>query len=265
MDGTSPTLDTTHGSIGSLFGVDWSNPDGSLYGFYGGAGIGQVKVAVDNGHKTSTKNFYVGAYSLRDMHTGTYGFNVTGGLINLDSQRSVADSSVASGLSTAQADYKGWFIAPTLSYSKDHKLGENTLISKLSIGYQGLYTEGYSETGSNANVSVNARNIHQVTARGELALQKEKVFSSGTVLNFAPFMGAEGRIGVGADNITASLLGNTATFNPGDDKSVGRGFAGAKFTAAMSNTKSLFGKVEGSWDTNNTKSISANLGFSIVF
>lgn len=265
IEGTSSTATTTHGSIGSLFALDWSSSDGPLYGFYGGAGVGQVNVDVTNGHKTSTTNYYGGVYGLLDMYAGTVGLNITGGIINFDSQRTFADSSLASGIAAAQADYKGWFIAPTLSYSKDHQIGEKTLISTFSVGYQGLFTQGYSETGSNANVSVNARNIHQVTARAEVALQQEKVLSSGTVLNFAPFMGAEGRIGVGSNNVTASLLGNTATFNPGGDKSVGRGFVGAKFTAAMSNTKSLFGKIEGSWDSSNTKTIAGNIGFAVKF
>ena len=144
-------------------------------------------------------------------------------------------------------------------------MGENTLISSASVGYQGLFTQGYTESGSNANMSVNARNIHQLTARGEIALEQEKVLSSGTVLNFAPFMGAEGRIGVGSNNVTASLLGNTATFNPGGDKAVVRGFVGAKFTAAMSDTKSLFGKVEGSWSNRNTKNVTGQIGFAVKF
>lgn len=144
-------------------------------------------------------------------------------------------------------------------------MGEKILISTFATGYQGLFTQGYTETGSNANVSVNTLNIHQFIARGEFALQQENVLSSGTVLNFAPFMGAEGHIGVGSNNVTASLLGNIATFNPGGDDAVGRGFLGAKFTAAMSNTTSFFGKVERSWDSSNTKTITGNLGFAVKF
>ncbi|WP_162653010.1 autotransporter outer membrane beta-barrel domain-containing protein [Lentilitoribacter sp. Alg239-R112] len=249
---------TTHVAGGGLVGADWFDENGDLYGVYGGAGVGRIRVDVKNGQETDTNSFYGGIYGKRQMGEGAITLDLLAGWMNFDSKRIV-------GMATATAKYNGFFFAPTLGYEKDITLGEQQMLASASVGYSGLYLGGYSETGSAGNLTVASRNIHQLNARGELAWQKEIGSGSEHVTKIQPYLGLEGSVGFGGNNATATFLGATTTFKAANSNSVARGFVGAKFNTAMSENSSVFGRLEASYDTGSTAQIGGKIGFAVKF
>ncbi|WP_162653018.1 autotransporter outer membrane beta-barrel domain-containing protein [Lentilitoribacter sp. Alg239-R112] len=257
-NGSSSFAATTHVAGGGLVGADWLDENGDLYGVYGGAGVGRIRVDVKNGQETDTNSFYGGLYGKRQMGEGAITLDLLTGWMNFDSRR-IVDTA------TATAKYNGFFFAPTLGYEKDITLGEQQMLASASVGYSGLYLGGYSETGSAGNLTVASRNIHQLNARGELAWQKEIGSGSEHVTKIQPYLGLEGSVGFGGNNATATFLGATTTFKAANSNSVARGFVGAKFNTSVSENSSIFGRLEASYDTGSTAQIGGKIGFAVKF
>ena len=257
-DGDSTTADISQRAGGPVFGVDWNHDDGDLYGVYGGAGWGAIDVDVSGGQETDTNSFYGGAYSKWAFGEGMLSLNMLVGRSEFDSRRPV-------GGAVAVADYDGWFVSPSLGYSKVIDLGGDQATASATIGYSGLFLDGYSETGSGSNLTVASRDIHQLNARGELSWLRTTTNSNGSTTNFSPFVGIEGRVNVGDNDATATLLGQTVTFNPGGDEGVGRAFVGMKFNQAISEATTVFGRVEASYDTSETYELNGQIGFAVKF
>lgn len=255
---SSFTAATTHATAGSLLGADWIDDSGDLYGVFGGAGLGNIQVDVKRGQKTDTQNFYGGAYSKRQIGEGIFDFNLLGGWINFNSERYVDTE-------TALANYKGWFIAPTIGYNRPITLGNQHLLASTSVGYSGLFLDGYSESGSSSNLTVGSRAIHQLNARGELSWFKEGKITSDRSFNYMPFIGLDARYGIGGNDATVSMLGNTVTFNPGGDAVLTRAFVGTKLNMAINENASVFGRIEASYDTTNTSQLNGQIGFAVKF
>lgn len=255
---TSTSAATSSVAAGGLVGVDWDNGDDTLFGMYGGIGLGHISVNVKNGQTTDMQNYTAGTYIARQTDIGMLHFNTLGGVINFDSDR-------ITGNQTARANYKGYFIAPTLGLTNEMELAGRQVFTSVSAGYSGLFLDGYSETGSSNNLTVANRNIHQLNARAEVSWIKEISAPDGRKSKLIPFLGLEGSTGVGGDDTNISFLGKTTTFNPNGNNSVGSVFAGAKFSYEISDKTSVFGRFEASYDTSDTAQAAAQIGLSIKF
>ncbi|MGJ8716524.1 MAG: autotransporter outer membrane beta-barrel domain-containing protein [Maribacter stanieri] len=247
-----------HSSGGAIAGADWSFVDGDYFGVYGGAGAGSIDTDIPNGQEIETKSVYLGVYGKRNMGNGQINVDFLVGQMSFDSQRSV-DAAIA------EADYDAWFIAPSIGYSQGFSMGEKNLLTTTSLGYAGLFIDSYDETGSAGNLSVDSRNIHQLNLRTELSLVIEGDTKAGYAYEFSPYIGVEGRFNIGDDEATVNFLGNSVTFNPGGDDSVGSAFIGFKFSRELTPSSEIFGSIEGGRDTNSDDEITGQVGFAMKF
>lgn len=255
---TSSFAPTYYTAGGSVLGMDRTDVDGEVTGIYGGGGFGRFGVDVKRGQTIHTQNVYGGFYSQRNIGAGSLNINILGGRMSFDSNRAVEAEN-------AEARYNGWFFAPTIGYEQELEIGEQQLLASGSIGYSGMFLEGYTESGSSSNLTVGARNIHQLNARGEISWLKYDASIAGHLINYAPYVGLEGRYNVGSNAATVGMLGNTATFDVGGSRSLARAFIGTKFDKAISETSQVFGRFEASHDTSNSAQFNAQIGFSVKF
>ncbi|MCY6380981.1 autotransporter outer membrane beta-barrel domain-containing protein [Hoeflea prorocentri] len=152
--------------------------------------------------------------------------SVLGGYTRFNSDRIIANNTIAGGLETAVADYSGYVISPSVTLA--HTLTERT---EVSIGgyYAGLFIDGYNETGSSTNLTVSSRDIHIAAVRLQaryLAYQQQTNKGHLTVETWA---GVDGNFLLGGDAVGVQLAGTPLSFPATFAKASAIGFAGIGF------------------------------------
>lgn len=267
LDTTNTLTDDYTWSMGSLFGIDKTNQSGTKYGAYAGLGLSHTKIGASLPHEIDADSFVAGAYSQFEMHDFNISVNLQAGHIQFDSARTVANNNVTSGTETASASFDSVYFAPNLNLSKEIIRKDGfSLIPSLSLGYTGLYVDGYSETGSSANASIASRTIHQLQARAKLGARFDWVSDNEVGYVFMPYAGLEGRIASGdIDQVTGTVAGTTTTFNPGGDKNTGAAFAGLNINAKLSETARFESAVEAKYDSSNQFAVTGSWGVKFKF
>ncbi|EFL87809.1 autotransporter outer membrane beta-barrel domain-containing protein [Ahrensia sp. R2A130] len=265
-DQSFPAGSAASGSIGTVSGIDISTGNAGLYGVFAGGAYGLIESSDNNGAEIDSQAYYAGVYGRTQLNSIAFNAVLTGGWMKFDSNRTVANNTVVGGLETAKADYSGFFIAPQLTASSQWGVGGHSILPSFSVGYAGLFLDGYTEAGSAANVTVNDRDIHVFNARLKIALVQDVENSDGTMTTLRPYLGVEGRTATGdADKINATLLGNNVSFDPGGETSKARGFVGFDFARPVTDTISVFGRTEVGYETDDRWSGAVQLGFSATF
>ena len=218
-------------------------------------------------HEIDADSLVAGLYSQFETHDLIVGVNLQAGHIHFDSARMIANTTVASGVETANASYNSFYFAPHVNFSKEIIRKDGiSLIPSLSLGYTGLYVDGYSETGSTANASIASRSIHQLQARAKLGARFDWVSDNDVGYVFMPYAGLEGRIASGdIDQVTGTLAGTNITFNPGGDKNIGAAFAGLNINAKLSKTARFESAFEAKYDRSSQFAVTGSWGVKFKF
>jgi len=185
------------------------------------------------------------------------------GVLQIDSQRTVADNTVIGGLSLASASYAGYFLSPAVTIGTDLETGAGILTPSLRLRYAGLMLDGYSESGAADALVIDDRAVHELELRAQLALALTPAVSEAGTLSAVLRAGAE--VFRRQADITGTLLGQTIAFTSGGEGTGYRGFAGLDLDVALSGGTSLFSKVELGLDSTGGYSASAHAGIGGAF
>jgi uncharacterized protein with beta-barrel porin domain len=219
----------------------------------GGAFAGAAKaelVVDDEAQEIDTDNIWGGGYvgsELGDYHMELAA--LAGWQSNESVRRMVDNTSWPSGVAYADASYDGFFVSPQASISRDWELAGQTLNSILTLRYSGLFLKAYEEEGSNANLTVDSRDVHLLTARGEIAHAIGLPFSLDG-LQLVAIGGGDARYAFG-DEVSAVLLDQSINFDPDDQSTTLSGFGGARLSFTTPSeflTLGLAGKAVASTD-----------------
>ena len=189
---------------------------------------------------------------------------VTGGWSTYDLTRNVANNTAPGGVQTASADYGGYFIAPELAVSHTTSINGHEVVPSVRLGYAGTQLDGYTESGAAGGLTVDDRYVHLVIGRFQVAVPVRIPVYADTV-RFEPYVGVEGRARLDDSDVDAVLLGQTINFDAGGEDSVGAALAGFELSALIADSMFLFGRVEGSVETNSGRTISGQAGLQITF
>ena len=119
--------------------------------------------------------------------------------------------------------------SPTLTLGPSQPTLGN-LSPSLRLRYAALFLDGYTETGSVANLTIGSRTVQIGEIRGQLAFQPTPQTDFGTV-QARLRAGVDGIFNWG-DNVDAAMIGQTTSFAPGGDNAVARGFVGGDVVMA---------------------------------
>jgi hypothetical protein len=245
----------------ALAGLEFARGDGFGGGLFIGAAAARGTVG------TSQESALHGAVA-----GGQFGFARDGyfadfyaalGVLQLDSARTVADNTVTGGLDVASATSTGYFLSPAVTVGADLDTGPGVLTPSLRLRYTGLMLDGYAESGTNDGLVVDARMVHELELRAQLALAlTPQATENGTVST---------TLRAGADlihrqaDVTAALLGQDIAFASGGEGMRYRGFAAVEVDVALTGGMNLFGSLEGGLDTAGGYSGAAHAGISGAF
>jgi uncharacterized protein with beta-barrel porin domain len=187
------------------------------------AGAAQSRLDVDgNAQEIDSRSIFGGAYVRRSDEQIIADLTILAGWQENDSERLVANNAVAGGLETAEASYSGFFIAPEVTVGRKLPV----ITPTFTLRYAGLFLEDYEEEGSAAALTVDSRAVHNLTSRAQLLLPLLHELSDGSSMSLENRAGVEGRFTFGGD-VSAVLLTDTISFEPGGDDAVASFYAGS--------------------------------------
>lgn len=218
---------TTDGSFigGVTIGYDGAigydrqiTPDTKLGGFIGGS---TNETALDlNAGRFDTDTLFGGLYARSFFGATFLDLALIGGRLDNTSTRNIGGGLT---LETARATYDGWFVNPSLAlghrFAFDHGV---TVTPALKVRYVAAQFDGYTETGSSANLTVGDRNMQAFEERAEVTLANTHAFNNGS------------RLGI---RVTGGVLAQQRT----GDATVNIALVGQNFIAATPDKQNVFG------------------------
>jgi hypothetical protein len=243
---------------GGIVGMDAGLGGSFTAGAFGGAALGKTDIA--NG--SNTINSTTALAGLYASYNDWIDMALAGGATRNVGDRLVLNNLVVGGIETAHAEYNSIFISPEVTL-KGERVGLGGITVRPTV--RGRYTyqhfDGYSETGSTANITVGARDTH--TFDGRLQLDFGVVDTSDTQLVLR--LGVDGRVVQGANAVDATMLGNAFNFDPGGNANSVGGFAGASFDRKLSDTTNIFATAEVGMGTGTAIRANADAGIRVKF
>jgi uncharacterized protein with beta-barrel porin domain len=260
---SSPAVGADHYLGGIVAGVDGQAAPDTRAGFFLGGSTGELDVKYDSQNEDIDSvfgGFYVG------YATGPWAvdFVVTGGWSGYDLTRNVANNTAPGGAETVSADYDGYFIAPELAVSHATSINGHDIVPSVRLGYAGTHLDGYTETGSTGAMSVDGRDVQLLTGRFQVAVPV-RIPAYADTIRFEPYVGVEGRTRLDDSGVDAVLLGQSISFDPGGEDTIGTALAGFELTARIGDGFYVFGRMEGGIESDNGRTVAGQAGLQITF
>ena len=254
------TANVRSGQGGGLFGFETRLSDETLGGLFVGFGDGFVRT--NHGFNVDTTTLVGGGYGSFGFGAAFVDVNAAFGTTFNKSERTTVNNTSASGLQTVNGDYRGYFFSPSLTVGVDHNLGAARLTPSVSLFYAGIHQNGYTETGSAANLRLGSQTTHVLTARGEIELGTLKLDDMPGGWSAAVKVGGESTF-VDGSTVNVSLLDSTISF-AGSSSTETRGFVGVDFGFAQGGYD-FSAKGEVGYDTAGALSASIQGGIGMRF
>ncbi|WP_370229481.1 hypothetical protein [Cognatishimia sp.] len=130
------------------------------------AGVNDARAKKANSFETDSETVVAGLYGTFDLNGADLNWTIATGRTGNAAQRHIQNNTIAGGWETATSSYDQSFVAPSVSYARRLQPG---LMMDLSLGYVGLRTDGYSETGATNNATFAARTSHVASLTPKLS------------------------------------------------------------------------------------------------
>ena len=260
-DGDESSVALAHGHGGALAGLEFSPGDGFTGGLFigGAAARGIAGTAQETGLSGGVAGGYAG-FARDDYFVDFY---AAVGMLGTDSERTVANNSIDGGLYTSSATEDGVFFNPAVTIGADLDTANGILTPSLRLRYTALKLDGYAETGSSDELTVDARTVHELEIRAQAALALTPVATEAGEVSWTLRAGADAIDRRG--DVSAKLLGQDITFASAAAGTLYRGFAGADLDYALTGGGSVFSDLEVRVDDQLGQSAAAHVGLSGAF
>ncbi|MBW3095858.1 autotransporter outer membrane beta-barrel domain-containing protein [Pseudohoeflea coraliihabitans] len=261
QDGSGITTGGAQSYGGFIAGGGYASGAHSFGGFLG-ASHSELKSHYD-AQRIDADTLFGGLYGAGDMGRNRVSASLVGGLGRFSSERTVANNTVAGGVETASGDYDGYFFSPALTVSR--ALNEKVAVS-VGGHFASLFLDGYTETGSAANMRVSSRDLHAATIRSQVNYRAAEQHTAGGTLSVETWAGIDGVFNLGDDDVNVTLAGMPFAVAGSFGESRVSGFAGVglKHRPDRGNW-SLDASLEGRGGSDSFAEVRARASFGLMF
>ncbi len=258
-DGQIP--DSNHTYWGGLAGARLMQHGSASLGLFAGYGNSRID-SNDDRTTAEVDRFFGGAYGALPLGQWSITANIFGGAAQTDSVRNISNNTSPGGLDAARGDIDSLFVGVGIETARvfNEALGTFGLKPAGGIRYAGEWSDGYTETGAFAALTVDDRTAHAVTGFAELALVATQEH-----LQVEFGLGAEGRALFGDDATDVTLLATPFTVTPEDEDNSIDGYVRLGLKRTMTNRLSLFLDLEGRTGSDVDVGASAQTGLNLLF
>lgn len=240
---------------GGVVGIDRRITADTLVGAFAGGSAGSMETEAKD-FRQDTSGAFAGVYLGHTAGAVFTDLSLTAGVSMNESTRRIVNGGVPGGFEYARADYDSHFVSPSLTVGVDHAAGMAVLTPSLGLRYAGVLQQGYTETGSTANLTAGDRVTHVIELRGQFAATVAASTAEGGSWQATARTGVDGVFNWG-DDISMTLAGTPITVAAGDDDTVARGFVGLDLAYAGPGGLELRTSAEAGYDSAET--LTANL------
>jgi outer membrane autotransporter protein len=268
QQGDGTLLRTENTFYGGMLGADWQAGPNLRVGVFAGGGEAKSSLDLNYGDTKSTLVFG-GAYARYRLASAFLHLTVQGGHSGNDTRRQINNNLVPGGIETATASFSGWYATPEAHLGFHHALGiwggaSYTLTPSLRLRYLYASFDGYTESGSTANLTVGTRSVQDFEERGELKFTRTQAFGATAAIATSIYGGVLAVQRVGDSTVDAALLGQAIPFaTPGEDNVWG-GYGGVGL-AWHAERITVFGAAEYTALSDDSSIVSGRAGLRVAF
>jgi hypothetical protein len=254
--------------FGGAMGMDKAVSSNLRIGGFIGAGSTRTSIELNSGDTDSNLGFG-GLYARYLWGASFLHAAVQGGGSRNDTTRNINNNLVAGGLETAKASFNGWYVSPELTLGHRIALGhvwgaQHILTPSLQVRYLYGAFNGYTESGSTANLTVNRQTVQSFEERAELKLTRVTLLNPYSALLVHLTGGALGTQRVGSNTVDAVLLGQEIPFATPGKYDVWGGYGGLGMEFRHANV-AVFGAAEYLALNDNSSVVSGRAGLRVAF
>ena len=132
------------------------------------------------------------------------------------------------------------------------------------LRYLAANYDGFTETGSTANMTAGSRTLENAEERAELTLTRTMLWDAGR-LQAGLTAGVLGQQRTGSGNVNAILLGQALAFATPGKSSISGGYAGASLDWRMRNGLALFAAAEYTAMSDSSNTVTGKAGLRYGF
>jgi outer membrane autotransporter protein len=231
------------------------------------AGGGHISTAIDMNAGSSTSDLgFAGVYGRKDFGSAFVDFNViAGGSANSSLRGNINNNLVAGGIETATANFGGWFFSPEAVAGNRFQLTPEWMLTPAArLRYLAAGFDGYTESGSTADMTVGSRFTQALEQRGELTLTRTLTSNLGR-FQIGSTLGLIGQERVGAGSINAQILGQALSFATPGKASIGGGFVAGQFDWKTRWGATLFASAEYTAYSDSSTILTGHAGIRVGF
>ncbi len=216
-------------------------------------------------HEIDIKSIFGGLYGRAFLGAAFADLIVTVGSSDNNSRRRILNNLAPTGVEFANGSYNGWLVNPDLQVGVEVPWGGFKLVPSASIGYSGLFLDGFEEQGSMAAIALEDRNIELIDGRLQIELRNAGRTAAGP-WHTEVRAGIKGRSSLGEDSLSGVLAESTAfSIRVEEDGSVLAGFGGADLTFSLTPDVQVFAGGQAAFEDNGSQVFSGRLGGSVKF
>lgn len=245
--------------LGLAVGYDRKTDFGRFGVFAGGGGLSSY--AADGSGSLNGSFYFAGLAARYEAGLWFADAEMTAGYISNRTIRRIGGSGDA-----ASASFGGVFLAPELALGYRYALAPDwTLTPTLRGRYAGTFYDGYTETGSSQNMSVNGSSVHLFEERAELRLTNTHSVVPGLPSQIYVQGGFFGQHRLGDDSLSASLQGVSFVLPSTNARDLFGASVGLGFDAKLSRNVNLYAGGDTAFYSNAGIAISARSGIKVSF
>ncbi|HWX05530.1 MAG TPA: autotransporter outer membrane beta-barrel domain-containing protein [Bradyrhizobium sp.] len=265
---TQPADDTALRTVtrfyGGAIGMDrLVRPDLRLGGLVGG---GTINTSIDlNFGSTASDIGFAAVYGRKDFGAAFVDFALLGGHTANRTTRNINNNLVANGIEIATASFGGWFFSPEIAAGYCYDFAPGWSVTPVArLRYLAANYDGFTESGSTANMTAAGRTLENAEERAELTLTRTMWWDSGR-FQVGLTGGVLGQQRTGTGNVNAILLGQALAFATPGKSSISGGYVAGSLDWRMKSGLALFAAAEYTAMSDSSNTVTGKAGLRYGF